>query len=101
MVHKSAVVTNVRIKCHRKNCRKMGLGRIYAGSYCRTYRYYKIASTAGRHAARKLHASVRVTPKGSVPAQPRQLNHLQACARLCMPRPMITGCDMVQANRAL
>ena len=35
MVPNYAVITNVRIKCHRKTRRKMGLGRIYAGSYCR------------------------------------------------------------------
>ena len=42
-----AGVTNLRIKCHRKNRRKLGLGRIYACSYYRKYSHCKIVTTTG------------------------------------------------------
>ena len=47
MVRRYAVVTTVKIKCHRTNRRKMGLGRIHAGSHCRKYRYYKTVTAGG------------------------------------------------------
>ena len=53
MVRKHAVVTNVRIKCHRKTAVKVCPAhmctcfRIYAGSYCRKYHYYETVTTGG------------------------------------------------------
>ena len=55
MVRKYAVVTNVRIKCHRENRHKMGLGCIYAGSHCREYRYYGTVTTGGPTQAHRAH----------------------------------------------